>query len=232
MNQTSPTRYTIVPSLPAQSFDELFSLSTALADSAPELQVDIVDGAFVPAVSWPFTEENPIASLRRITELPHYPSLELDCMVREPEQYLELFAELAVWRVIFHVGSTDDLTAVLQRARVLGCTVGIAFTNDVPLETVYAHIDAVNFVQIMGIAEVGSQGQPFDIRTLKTAASLRERYPTLDIAVDGSVNRETIPSLKAAGVTRFAPGSAIARADNPRAAYEELVTLVASSTQL
>jgi ribulose-phosphate 3-epimerase len=115
----------------------------------------------------------------------------------------------------------------LAHAATHGYKLGIAATADIPLTDITALIPEVSFVQLMGIAAVGQQGQPFDVRTLARARELRDRYPDLEIAVDGAVNSETIPQLYAAGVNRFAPGSAITKASDPVLAYRTLQALVA-----
>lgn len=217
----------VVPSLPAHSFDELAVLAEAVVGDVAELQVDIVDGKFVDAYSWPFTESDPISELHKVKGLTHDFVIEMDCMVLEPEQYLDLFVELGVSRVIVHMRSTEAYEDIIVHARQHGYKIGIAFTNDVPYEEYAALIPSIDFVQVMGIAVVGAQGQPFDERTLETVARLRSQYPDLEIAVDGSVNKDTIVSLKEAGVTRFAPGSAIAKQSDPKAAYHHLCSLIA-----
>lgn len=218
--------FSLVPSLPAQSFEELSSLADALDDVATELQIDIVDGVFVPATSWPFTEQNPRAALERIGGFVDRYQIEIDCMIMHPEQYLDLFALLKIPRVIVHMGSTELYTDIIEHAHVHGYKLGFAFTNDIPIETVDPFISSIDFVQIMGIKHVGKQGQPFDERTLETARRLRTAYPELEIAVDGSVNKDTILPLKEAGVNRFAPGSAVAKQNDPKAAYTELLALL------
>lgn len=224
-NEQGPSK-TIVPSLPASSFAELKKLAEALDGVSYGFQIDIVDGQFVPHTSWPFTEADPKAELERIRELPQSYQYELDCMVNEPEQYLNLFASLPLERVIIHVGTTNCYGAIIRHAREHDYKIGLAFTNDVPLSFIYPYIDKIDFVQIMGIAKVGQQGQPFDERTLVSAKTLRDQYPDLSIAVDGSVNAETIPRLLEAGVNHFAPGSAISKAHSPMIAYKQLSTLL------
>jgi pentose-5-phosphate-3-epimerase len=77
----------------------------------------------------------------------------------------------------------------------------------------------------MGIKHIGSQGQPFDERVLERVAKLRALYPSRTISIDGSVNRETLPQLKAAGADRFVSGSAILNQPDPVLAYTELTLL-------
>lgn len=221
-----PLTVSVTPSLPAANLDELLALGRALAGVAPELQVDLVDGEFAPARSWPFTDAaDPVASLASLAPLAAAFALEFDCMLCSPERYLDAFAALGAARVVVHHGSTEQLGACATHARAHGYRLGLGVTNDVPLATIEQHLQHVSYVQLMGIAVVGAQGQPFDARTIPRAAELRALYPMLEIAVDGSVNAETIPHLRAAGVNRFAPGSAIARAADPAAAYRALAAL-------
>lgn len=216
----------VVPSLPAQSFAELSNLATRLEGQIDEIQVDIVDGHFVPLKAWPFTvEKSPTEELKDLSKLPSSISIEMDCMVMHPEQYLDLFVELGVVSVIVHVGSTNKVADIIKHARANDYRIGLAFTNDIPLVQVAAYISEIDFVQVMGIAEVGKQGQPFDERTLDTVRTLREQFPNLTIAVDGSVNASTIIQLVEAGANRLAPGSAIAKAEDPVVALKHLKEL-------
>lgn len=218
----------VVPSLPAQSFEEIQSLVTSFDGSLEELQIDIVDGVFVPLRSWPFTttSDTPKEELQRISELPDSLSIEMDCMVCNPEEYLDIFVSLGVARVIVHLGSTEAYDDIIDHSKEHNYKLGFALTNDISLYFLEQYIETIDFVQIMGIKHVGQQGQPFDERTLITAQSLRTKYPDLHIAVDGSVNETTIIQLRDAGVNRFAPGSAVAKAGNPQEAYQHLWRLL------
>lgn len=218
---------TITPSLPAQSFDELRTLAETLSHTVPMFQIDIVDGVFVPNVSWPFTEGgDPKEVLRSLATLPASLPLEVDCMIVHPETYLDLFVELGIASVIIHMGSTDEYDGIISHARTHGYQIGFAITNDARGEILNPYVAKIDFVQIMGIAHVGKQGEPFDTRTLSTLSTLRALYPTLPLVVDGAVNAETIVKLRDAGATRFAPGSAIAHSSDPLQSYKQLCVLL------
>ena len=219
-------RISLVPSLPASSFEELQTLTQALKGVAKGLQLDMVDGVFAPHLSWPFTEEDPVAALSRVSELTADLEVEVDCMCIEPQTYLDALVASGVRRVVIHYGSTVDYASCFAHAKAHGYKIGLALTNDVPLAEVYPYRADIDFVQVMGIAHVGAQGQSFDVRTLDTVSKLRTLDPSLEISVDGSVNAQTIPSLLQSGVNRFAPGSAISKAPDPRAAYEHLAGMV------
>ncbi len=219
--------YTVIPSLPASSFAELQALATALLGTAKSLQVDIVDGEFVTSTSWPFTEPTDVHhELLKLKELSVDFELEVDCMVTAPEQYFGTLLSCGVRRIIIHYGSTTAYEEIISHAREHGYTLGLAFTNDVDLSDVEKYLPQVDFVQVMGIKTVGKQGLPFDERTLATVSRLRTTYPNLPISVDGAVNEHTILPLKEAGVNRFAPGSAVAKADSPAEAYKQLCALI------
>lgn len=221
---------TVVPSYPAPTFSDLITLARDVSGMVSELQVDIVDGKFVPASSWPFTDtKTPIeTSLARLRELPNNLAIEMDCMVVNPLQYMRLFVGLPVTRVIIHYGSTDNYQACLAFGREQGYMMGLALLPTVDFAEVKALIEQFEYVQIMGIAEVGKQSQPFAPESLDLIAEIVATYPNKEVAVDGSVNEETIPALVKAGATRLAPGSAVVKAPERAIALENLTRLANS----
>lgn len=225
LKEPMPLR-SLVPSLPAQSFTEIRTLLDTLRGISPGVQIDIVDGVFAPYVSWPFTEPDVIHAFTQLGEYCNDFEIEIDCMCMHPEVYLDLFVALGVKRVVIHAGSTDDYEGCITHAHTHGYRIGLGIKNDTPTEIRDEYIPLFDFVQVMGIAHIGVQGQPFDERTLDTVSEIRKKYPHLEIAVDGAVNAETMPALFDVGVDRFAPGSAIAKSNDPRTAYKQLTQMV------
>lgn len=217
----------ITPSLPARSLAELEALADSLAGVAQMLQVDMVDGVFAPHLSWPFTEAHPRESLPLLASLSARMPLELDCMIMHPEQYLDAFDALGIRSVIVHKGSTDAYAIIVARLHDAGIAAGIAATADTADEGFFALVPLFDFVQVMGIVQVGAQGQPFDERVVPLIEQVRTAFPDTPLSVDGAVNETTISRLKAAGATRFAPGSVITRATDPAAAFRSLAALAA-----
>ena len=219
---------TVLPSLPAQSFAEIESLTSALAGEVENIQIDLVDGVFAPFTSWPFIEPDPAAELARLKTVAETFVLEVDCMVKEPEQYLDTLVALGTKRIIVHLGSTSKYEKIFAHRDMHGYQLGFASTSVVPLSEMMQYVPQLDFVQFMGIKEVGQQGQPFDEAILEHIIAVHSAYPHLEIMVDGSVNAATIPALVEAGVTRLAPGSAIAKQADPLLAYRELAALANS----
>ena len=223
---TTAVTYSLVPSYPAESYEALAEVMTKLEGSASGMQIDMVDGQFVPAISWPFTEKDVASAVTKLERFKDSFVLEADCMCLDPLQYLDTFVRAGFKRIVIHMESTDAYSACIAHKQEHGYMLGFAITNDTPLQVVDAYIDDVDFIQVMGIKEVGKQGEPFDERTLSTVTRLRSRYPHLEIAVDGAVNTVTLPLLKRAGATRFAPGSAIVHAPDVVDAYEQLSSML------
>ena len=225
---STETKFSLVPSLPAASYEDLTRLMTALEGTAAGIQIDMVDGTFAPSVSWPFTEAAPGNAILSLSAYAKRFVLEADCMCVEPEQYLDILVQAGFARIVIHMESTDVYSRIIEHKNEHGYMLGFAILNDTPLQLLSPYVEDIDFVQVMGIREIGKQGEPFDERTLDTVKRLREMYPQLEIAIDGSVNTATLPLLKAAGANRFAPGSAIAKAEDPKRAYEQLLSMMLS----
>lgn len=211
----------IVPAIIPKSAAEILELLPRLR-FAPEIHVDVVDGQFVPYTSWPYSPVGVPTEVRSETDKF---TLEVDLMVADPLLAADTWLQAGADMLVFH---TEHITPeVLNRfAESTKISIGIAVVNDTPLEVLETYLEAVDYVQLMGIAKVGAQGQPFDERILARITELKKRYPNLTISIDGSVNQKTIARLAQAGADRFICGSAIVGASNPHTAYLELQTLV------
>lgn len=215
----------VVPAIIPRSLDHLRASLDVIGSVTKEIQVDIVDGVFSSPVSWPYGkgtssgEENDIA---KITDL--Y-DIEIDNMVQDPEGSLEEWDKTGVKRMVVHVESTKRLQSIVERTKEYNFRLILSLGNDTPLEEVTKYSEHITAVQCMGIAKIGVQGNPFDERVLERIKTLRDLLPDIEISVDGSVNKKTLPLLKKAGADRFIVGSAIFGSDNPIAAYRELELL-------
>lgn len=211
---------TIIPAIIPESRVHLAVTLQTLAPFAKEVQIDIVDGVFVPSVSWPYCETSSIAEIESLIQ--NF-DVELDCMFVKPEAVLPEYLALGVGKVIVHVESTDALQEIALLKSAYDFKLGLSISNDTPLEVLTDHLAYADYVQLMGIAQIGSQGQPFDTRVIDRVRLLHNQYPELLISIDGSMNAETIPLVRSAGASRFVVGSAILGAENPQEAYETLV---------
>lgn len=217
----------IVPAVIPTSLAHLRAQLVALG-SIPELHLDVVDGVFVPNISWPYTEND--TSLQSVRTVLDAYTLEVDLMVSNPLPAAHSWIAEGADRLVFHV-ETISAADFKQFADRVSVTVGIAANNDTAFEELEQYFPAADFVQVMGIAQIGAQGQPFDTRARKRIATLRERYPNLALSLDGSVNVQTLSELLALRLDRYIMGSAIMAVEDPHRAYEEFSKQARSSQQ-
>ncbi len=210
----------LVPAIIPQSFPDLTEQIGKISH-LPEVHVDVVDGVFVPYISWPYNE-NGIVSTARSLLAPF--SLEVDLMVEDQLAAASAWMLAGADQLVFHAEVITP--AQLERFSTEHIvTVGIAATNDFPLEQLAVFFPFVEYVQVMGIAQIGAQGQSFDERVFDRIAWIRDHYPALRISIDGSMNATTLPRIRPLKLDRIIVGSAIMGQSDPLAAYHMLNAL-------
>lgn len=214
---------TVIPAIIPESRLLLEETLTLLAPYMREVQIDIVDGAFVPFTSWPYTEGG---SPKDLAPLIQDFVVEIDLMINEPETVIQAYADAGVRRIVVHLESALNLPLILKLKEKNMFELGFSINNDTDIRMLTSVIHMADYVQLMGIARIGSQGQPFDERVLHRIHELKTAHPSIFISIDGSVNADTIPRLLEAGADRFVAGSAILGASDPHAAYQTLRALV------
>lgn len=212
----------IVPAIIPTSKKNLDETLQLVSPFTREVQVDIVDGEFVPFTSWPYDEKGSVQELKEYTD--NF-LIEVDLMLNNPEEVIMNYVETKVRRIVIHLESTTKLSDIIAIRKEYDFKLGLSINNDTPLEVLLENIDSADYVQLMGIAKIGSQGQPFDIRVLERIQELKKRYPNLLISIDGSVNFDTVSKLAHAGADRCVSGSAILKHENPYEAFNSLVSL-------
>lgn len=217
----------IVPAVIPTSIDDIASTIERITPFTHEMQIDIVDGVFVPFTSWPYKTDASIADLSQYTK---ENIIEIDLMLMEPERVVREYVDAGARMVIVHLESVLNLAPIVALRKERDFKLGFSINNDTPLSVLTDVIHDADYVQLMGIAHIGSQGQPFDERVLERITILRESYPRLLISIDGSVNIETVGRLAHAGANRCVSGSAILKQENPEEAYDTLATLFAIAT--
>jgi len=222
----------IVPAVLPKNFKDLREhLERIRGASVKCVQIDIIDGVFAHNRTWPYRDGDMFAKIVKEEHgLPLWDvfDFEFDLMIQNPLERMMEFVNAGASRILVHAESTDALHAVQklvdmrEESGALPLKVGVAIAcSEQPdaLEPFEAQFD---YVQVMGIAKVGFQGQPFDVRALHLLERLRVRYPELPLQVDGGVTLQNARELAKAGATGLIVGSAIFKADDPVAAIKEL----------
>lgn len=217
----------ILPAIIPRSLADLKD-TLAKVSFADSVQIDVVDGKFVENISWPY---EPAGEPLEISQELSARNAEIDLMVADPINAGKKWLEAGAKALVFHVESLkpgEMEEAIDLRHDIKDFRLGLSLNNETPLESIYLYVGDIDFIQLMGIAAIGSQGQPFDPRVLERIIALRTLYTSIDISIDGGVSAETIGELRKAGADRFVVGSAILKSADPAAAYADLLKIISS----
>ena len=185
---------------------------------ADYLHCDIMDGVFVPNISFGFQM---ISRLNEITDIP----LDVHLMIVQPERYIERFAQAGADFITVHAEATDHLQRVLKQIAQCGKKPGAVLNPATPLEMVKYVLDDVDMILLMSV-NPGYGGQSFIPAIMQKVEDLRTMIDTtgkkIDIEVDGGVDMKNCTRLRAAGATVLVAGSAVFGAEDPAQAVRVL----------
>jgi ribulose-phosphate 3-epimerase len=210
---------------------DLAALGTALtaceAGGAALVHVDVMDGHFVPNLSFGIPV---VAALKRRTRLP----LDVHLMVSNPDRLLAEYLRAGAARVAVHWEAAPHLDRLLQAIREGGAAAGVAINPATPVEVLVDVLPRLDYVLLMSV-NPGFSGQAFLPRSLEKARRLRrlireEGNLPVAIAMDGGIDRGNIGDVIAAGVEICVVGTAVFAAADPAQAMSELILLSRSET--
>ncbi len=206
----------LVPS--RKALDETLDRLDGLFDT---VQVDIVDGRFAGPATWPYSEPAELSVLQQGGQFPrlgHF-KFEVDLMVENPEATVGAWVEAGAAKILVHIESVRDFGRMAAELKeTYGhekgfapdlLSLGVALNIDTDTAILEPYIADIDYVQFMGIAKIGVQGQPFDARVLRKIEAFRKAHPDIPVQVDGGVSLTTAPDLLSAGVANLCVGSAL-----------------------
>ncbi|MFA6325298.1 MAG: hypothetical protein WCX46_03685 [Candidatus Paceibacterota bacterium] len=228
----------IIPAILSQNYEDMKNKIALVRGISPLVQIDLCDGIFVQNKTWPFMTggSNDYNFQRILNEeegMPFWEDIdfELDLMVSDALSNFDIYTKLSPKRIIFHLGAVGDIEEFKYFIEGLdvyirdSIQIGLAIETTTNIEHIFSLVNCVDFVQCMGIENIGFQGQDFDERVLSQIKSLKKEFPDLIISVDGGVNFDTAPSLIEAGATRLVTGSLILKSQDIRETILELENL-------
>lgn len=181
--------------------------------SADLFHLDIMDGTFVPNISFGFPIVEAIA--RKACK-----PLDAHLMIVHPEKYVDRFAKVGVDMLSFHLNAVDNPGQVLAQIRAAGLKPGLAINPDIPVESLFPYLDQCHYVVLMSVF-AGFGGQKFieatyeRLRVLK--AEIDHQGVECHIQVDGGVSAANAARLVECGADILVAGSAVFKAADPAA---------------
>ncbi len=209
--------------VPAILTDDAAALSD-MAEQAEKftnyLQIDIMDGAFVPSKS---------ITAKQIAALSLKAAWEAHIMVKNPQDYLEDFKKAGAKRVIFHFEATKQLPEAFDIANTLKLPVGLAINPDTRVESVIPYVDKMDCLLFLSV-NPGFYGSPFIPEVLKKIKKFRSLHPDMETGIDGGIKESNIAEVAQTGVDYICVGSAVFMQDDPAASYRRLSELAAKAS--
>ncbi|MBQ7517465.1 MAG: ribulose-phosphate 3-epimerase [Bacteroidales bacterium] len=205
----------IAPSLLAADFLHLEKDVRLVNEYADLFHMDVMDGRFVPNISFGFPV---IDAVHSIATKP----LDVHLMIRHPQAYIERFCKSGAYMLSFHLDATrDDPEPILGMILEQGVKPGLAINPNIPVEKLFPYLDICDFVLIMSVY-AGFGGQAFIEDTYGRVERTREeivsRGLSTHIEVDGGVSPKNASRLISAGADILVAGSSVFRAEDPAAA--------------
>lgn len=179
------------------------------------VQVDIMDGRFVPSSSVVCTDV--VAAGPKLRWEAHL-------MVKQPEEQLHCFAMAGAGKIVFHLEATPSPLRIIKLIRRLGAKVGLAVNPETPLTTTLSLADSVDSVLFLTV-HPGFYGAKFLPEVLDKVVELRDRRPNLEIGVDGGIKEGNIAEVARLGLDCICVGSAIFVHPDPAEAFHRLQSL-------
>ena len=198
--------YILAPSLLAADFTKLGEqIKETERCGAQFLHIDVMDGIFVPSISFGMPL---IESIRPVTKQ----FFDVHLMIVEPERYIQEFVDCGADGITFHLEATKNPQNVIDQIHKAGAKAGISIKPGTPLEEVYPYLSKADMVLIMSV-EPGFGGQSFLPeafgRIRKTREYLDRHQLAARLEVDGGIGKKNVREVMAAGADVFVAGSAV-----------------------
>ncbi len=183
------------------------------------IHIDVMDGRFVPNISFGFPV---LSAIRKITTK----VLDTHLMIVEPERYIERFAKAGADLITIHIEATEDLSAAIRQIKACGVKAGVSIKPKTPVSAIVPYLNDLDLVLIMSV-EPGFGGQSFIEGSTEKVAELRREIDRCGsqavIEIDGGITLANAGAQFAAGCDILVAGNTIFGSEDPVRTIHELL---------